>query len=92
MKVPSFQLESLRVNRRKTGIWWLPLPVVFYIFQRCRKSRPQHVLNAEAVEFITRFSTTSGFGTDKFAEPAHGYVLYFISIALVGTYSFMRAN
>ena len=53
----------------------LPLPVVFLYFSIAGKV-DQHVLNAKAVEFIPRFSTTSGFGTDKVAKLERGYVLY----------------
>ena len=52
----------------------------------------QHVLNAKAVEFFPRFSTTSGFGTDEVAKLERGYVLYLISILPLGRYSYMRAN
>ena len=53
----------------------LPLDVVLLYFSNAGKV-DQHVLNAKAVEFIPRFSTTSGFGTDKVAKLERGYVLY----------------
>ena len=65
---------------------------LFYIFSIAGKVNQHYVLNAKAEEFVPRFSTTSGIGTEKIAKLERGYVLYFISIAHLGHYSYMRAN
>ena len=64
--------------------------MVFFLYFSIAGKVDQHVLNAKAFEFIPRFTTTSGFGTDKVAKRERGYVLYLISIAHLGRYSFMR--
>ena len=64
----------------------------FLYFSIAGKVNQHYVLNVKADEFVPRFSTTSGIGTEKFAKQERGYVLYFISIGHFGRYSFMRAN
>lgn len=92
LKVTSYQLESLHVKRRKTGTCWLLLVDVFLYFSIAGKVNEHYVLNAKADEFVPRFSTTSDIGTEKIAKLERGYVLYFISTAHLGRYSYMRTN
>ena len=64
---------------------------LFYISILPEKNQ-HYILNAKADEFVPRFSTTSDIGTEKIAKLERGYVLYFISIAHLGHYSYLTAN